>query len=73
VETSTACTAASSAKAAAWPVNRSIFASGIVISRSSVPVVRSLSIVIEVTRNIVISGKTPSSGPPIRSNTGKPW
>ena len=35
-----------------------------VISRSSVPVVRSRSIVIEVTTNIVMKGKRPTSGPP---------
>ena len=45
--------------------------SGIVISRSSVPVVRSRSIVIEVTRNITMNGKSPSSGAPICWNTGR--
>src|SRR5581483_6207076 len=40
-----------------------------VSSRSSVPVVRSRSIAIEVTRNIETSGNTPSSGPPTRSKT----
>ena len=39
-------------------------ASGIVISRSSVPVVRSRRTVIEVTRNIETSGKNPTSGAP---------
>ena len=38
----------------------SSFAGGSVISRSSVPVTRSLGIVIEVTRNIVMNGKRPS-------------
>ena len=51
----------------------SSFASGIVISRSSVPVVRSLSIVIEVTRNIVMNGNSPTSGPPMRSNAPGSW
>ena len=37
-------------------------ASGSDISRSSVPVVRSRSIAIEVTRNIVTNGKIPTSG-----------
>jgi hypothetical protein len=43
----------------------STLCSGIVISRSSVPDVLSRSIVIEVTRNIVMNGKSPSSGVPI--------
>jgi len=38
------------------------------ISRSSVPDVRSRSIAIEVTRNIEMNGKSPTSGPPTRSN-----
>jgi hypothetical protein len=41
---------------------------GIDISRSSVPVVRSRSIAIEVTRNIEMKGKMPTIGPPTRSN-----
>ena len=48
--------------------SRSSFASGIVISRSSVPVVRSRSIAIDVTRNIEMSGKIPTIGTPTRSN-----
>ena len=36
------------------------------ISRSSVPEVRSRSIEIEVTRNIVMNGSSPSSGGPMR-------
>ena len=47
-------------------------ASGIVISRSSVPVVRSRSIEIEVTRNIVMNGNIPSIGAPRRSNSASP-
>ncbi len=43
-------------------------ASGSDISRSSVPVVRSRSIAIEVIRNIMISGKRPIIGAPMRSN-----
>jgi hypothetical protein len=39
--------------------------SGIVISRSRVPLVRSRSIVIDVTRNIVMNGKRPRRGVPI--------
>ena len=46
----------------------SSFASGSVISRSSVPVVRSRSIAIDVTTNIETNGKIPTSGPPTRSN-----
>ncbi len=46
----------------------SSFASGIVISRSSVPLVRSRSIAIEVTTNIDEKGKIPTIGPPTRSN-----
>ena len=42
-------------------------ASGIDISRSSVPDVRSRSIAIEVTRNIETNRKMPTSGAPIRS------
>ena len=38
---------------------------GIVMSRSSVPVVRSRSIVIEVTRNITMKGNSPHSGAPM--------
>jgi hypothetical protein len=46
---------------------------GIDIRRSSVPVLRSRSIAIEVTRNIRISGKMPTSGAPMRSNVpGRP-
>jgi hypothetical protein len=41
---------------------------GSVISRSSVPVVRSRSIVIDVITNISTNGKMPTSGPPTRSN-----
>ena len=48
--------------------SRSPFAIGIDISRSSVPLVRSRSIAIEVTRNIEVNGKMPTSGPPTRSN-----
>ena len=40
-------------------------ASGIDISRSSVPVVRSRSIAIDVTRNMIVSGKSPTSGAPM--------
>ena len=40
-------------------------ASGSVISRSSVPVVRSRSIAIEVTRNMTMNGNSPHSGAPI--------
>jgi hypothetical protein len=47
-------------------------ASGIVISRSSVPVVRSRSIEIEVTRNIVMKGNIPSMGAPRRSKLASP-
>ena len=46
----------------------SSFASGIVIRRSSVPVVRSRSIAIDVTTNIDENGKIPTIGPPMRSN-----
>ena len=63
-----ACAAASSANAIPYPTSRSSLESGIVISRSSVPVVRSRNIVIEVIRNIMISGNSPSIGGPIRSN-----
>ena len=45
--------------------------SGSVISRSSVPEVRSRSIVIDVTRNIVTNGKSPSSGAPTCWKTGE--
>ena len=51
------------AKAIPYPKSRSSFASGSVISRSSVPVVRSRSIVIEVTTNIVLKGKSPTKRP----------
>ena len=43
-------------------------ASGIVIRRSSVPLVRSRSIAIDVTRNIETSGKIPTIGTPTRWN-----
>ena len=63
-----ACTAATRANAIPYPSSRSSLASGSVISRSSVPVVRSRSIVIDVIRNIMISGKSPTIGPPSDSN-----
>src|SRR5919199_1888168 len=47
--------------------------SGRVSSRSRVPVVRSRRTVIELTRNIEISGNRPTSGGPTRSNcAGRP-
>ena len=61
-ETTEAWIAAMSANASGVAASRSSLANGIVSSRSSVPVVRSRSIAIEVTRNIEISGKMPSNG-----------
>ncbi len=43
-----------------------------VISRSSVPVVRSRRVVTEVMRNMMVNGKMPSSGAPIWLNTSLP-
>ena len=68
-ETSVAWIAATVAKAIPYPSSRSSFAIGIAIRRSSVPVVRSRSIVIEVIKNIAMNGKSPSSGTPILSKT----
>jgi hypothetical protein len=51
----------------------SSFPSGIVSRRSSVPVVRSRSTVIDPTRNIEISGNSPTRPGPTRSNaSGRP-
>ena len=47
----------------------SSLATGVVSSRSSVPVVRSRSMATEVTTNITMNGKSASSMGPIRSNT----
>jgi hypothetical protein len=47
---------------------------GIVNSRASVPVERSRSVATEVTMNMMIAGKTASSGPPTRSKVaGESW
>ena len=57
-------------KASAYPPSRSPLPSGIVSSRSSVPVRRSRRVAMLVTRNITTNGKTPSSGAPMWSKTG---
>jgi hypothetical protein len=41
------------------------------MSRSSVPLVRSRSIAIDVIRNMMISGNIPTSGTAIRWNAGR--
>src|SRR5690606_22273301 len=46
----------------------SILAVGVVISRSSVPAARSRCMVIEVSRNMIVKGKTASRISPTRSN-----
>ena len=48
--------AASAPNASAYPLNRSPLPSGSVMSRSSVPLVRSRSIAIDVTRNMTMKG-----------------
>ncbi len=62
-----ACTAPASPKAMPYPKSRSVLASGVVSSRSSVPVVRSRSIAMLVTRNMMMNGKKPSITRAIRS------
>lgn len=64
----TACTTATRPKARPYPPMMSNLRIGMVSSRSSVPVERSRSVATEVTRNITMDGKIPSSGPPILSN-----
>src|SRR5205814_1169132 len=57
---------AASANARPYPSSRSSLCSGVVSSRSSVPVVRSRSIATLVTRNIAMNGNTPSMMTPTR-------
>ena len=64
------CTTASSAKLSVYPAIRSMRAIGVVSSRSSVPPVRSRSIAMDVSRNMIRNGKNPSSAGAIRENTG---
>ena len=53
-------------KARAYPSIRSPLPSGVVSSRSRVPVVRSRSVAMLVTMNMTTKGKTPSRAGPIR-------
>ncbi|GAB3335898.1 hypothetical protein GCM10027452_09310 [Micromonospora halotolerans] len=56
-----------------YPKSRSSLASGVVSSRSSVPVVRSRSMAMLVTRNMMMNGKKPSMISATRSKTvGRP-
>jgi len=66
--TTAAWTAAKPANAIPYPSRMSSLPSGIVSSRSSVPVVRSRRTVIEPTRNIEINGNRPTRPGPTRSN-----
>ena len=63
--TTTAWTAASRPNAIPYPASRSPLAIGSDISRSSVPLVRSRSIAIDVIRNMMMNGNSPHIGAPI--------
>lgn len=63
-----ACTAAASPNAMPYPKSRSSLPSGVVSSRSRVPEVRSRSMAMLVTRNMITKGKMPSITNATRSN-----
>jgi hypothetical protein len=69
VPTTAACTSAVMPKARAYPSRRSSLPSGVVIRRSSVPLVRSRSVPTLVTMNITMKGNTPKRIGPNRSKT----
>ena len=63
------CTRAATPKPSAYPPMSSPRRRGVVSRRSSVPDVRSRTIVTDVTRNMMMNGNSPSICGPIRSNT----